>query len=804
MLARLILALCVSSMTFAVIASEHNYVIKFSEDGLLYYNGGLNDLKATNPKLTKNHKKFNARSPASKAYSTHLKTVKQSRMEEIRTALGNNKRETYHYKAMYHGVMMRLTEEEAAKIKDLPNIKSVAKEPVYELDTERGPRWIKAHEIWEGTAVPTNAFPGEGAGIVVGVLDTGINTDHPSFAEVGPVDGYVHVNPLGDGNFVGHCVGGDNDGIPVPNVEVPCNNKLIGAWGLEPGDTAAPEDSNGHGSHTASTAAGNHWAGPFFAVLINDDPNTPQDDTVINENVGIDQVSGVAPHANIIAYDVCNASCASTSAGIDRAILDGVDVINFSISGVGSPWQNNDRLFLDAVNADIFVAASAGNTRQNNPNPIADVNHDGPWVMTVANSTHDRDGTRSAGNFSGGDSSLIDINGQSITTGFGPAPIVYAGDFVNPGETEPEQCLSPFPENTWTNGEIVVCDRGAIARVGKGANVLAGGAGGMILANIDGGATTVVADFHVLPSVHVNATDGNALRAWLASGTNHTAEIIDTSNPNGNPGNADVLSGGSLRGPNLDFDVTKPSITAPGTIISAAFNDSTLTPNGSHELGIISGTSMSGPHLAGSGALMKATHPNWTVQEIKSAIMMSADRSGRKEDNMTPTDPDDVGSGRVDLSKAAMVGLVMDETFDNFLAADPATGGDPRTLNIPSVRNSTCGASCSWTRTLKHKLHTDSNWTLSTETDGTFTLEVSPTTFSMMSNDVIYGDGFDNMPLATATPQEITITATGVPTVAEGMAFGYVILSDDSGLTPDLHITVSVNQALPYGGTPPN
>lgn len=793
MLARLILALCVSSMTFAVIASEHNYVIKFSEDGLLYYNGGLNDLKATNPKLTNNHKKFNARSPASKAYSTHLKSVKQERMEEIRTALGNNKRESYHYKAMYHGVMMRLTEEEAAMIKDLPNIKSVAKEPVYQLDTERGPRWIKAHEIWEGTAVPSNAFPGEGAGIIVGVLDTGINSDHPSFAEVGPVDGYVHVNPFGDGNFVGHCIGGDNDGLPAPNAEVPCNNKLIGAWGLEAGDTAAPEDNNSHGTHTASTAAGNHWDGPFF-------------DANANANIGLDQISGVAPHANVIAYDVCNATCASTSAGIDRAILDGVDVINYSISSGPDAWNqfDSDRSFLDAVNAGIFVAASAGNTRDNNTNPIADSNHNGPWVMTVAASTHDRDGTRVVGSFSGGDTAApADLSGQSNTGSFGPQNIVYAGDFVNPGEPEPEQCLNPFPAGTWTNNEIVVCDRGAIARVAKGANVAAGGAGGMILANIDGGATSVVADFHVLPAIHVDAANGNAIKAWLASGTSHMGEIINMSATGGNPAVGDVLAGFSLRGPNLVIDVTKPSITAPGVSIAAAVANAAGTPAGVGELGFISGTSMSGPHVAGSGALMKATHPNWSVSEIKSAMQMTADVTGRKEDNATPVDHDDVGSGRVDLSKAAMAGLVMDETFDNYLAANPATGGDPRTLNVPSVRNSTCGASCSWTRTLKHKLHTDSNWTLTTETDGTFTLEVSPTTFSMMSNDVIYGDGFDNMPLATSTPQEITITATGVPTVAEGMAFGRVILSDDSGLTPDLHITVSVNQELPYGGTPP-
>ncbi|MBL4772660.1 MAG: S8 family serine peptidase [Alcanivoracaceae bacterium] len=768
---------------------QQNYVVKFNEPGLLYYNGGVGALKATNPKKLPN-KKFDSRSSASIEYSQHLKTIKKQRMTEIRTALGNKKSEIYHYKAMYHGVMMSLTEQEATKLRTISDIKSVILEPIYQIDTERGPKWINADSIWDGSAVPTTGITNQGEGILVGIIDTGINTDHPSFAQVGPVDGYVHVNPLGSGNFVGHCVGGDNDGIPPRNAEVVCNNKLIGAWGLENGDPDAPEDNNGHGSHTASTTAGNHWAGPFY-------------DSNAATTIGIAQVSGVAPHANIIAYDVCASQCATVSAGIDRAILDGVDVINFSISSGSNPWAGSDRQFLDAVNAQIFVAASAGNTRAENTNPIADSNHLGPWVMTVAASTHDRDGGRIVGTFTGGNSALVDMAGQSNTGNYGSASIVYAGDFTNPGEAEPEQCLIPFPANTWTNGEIVVCDRGTIARVLKGVNVLAGGAGGMVLGNVAAGATSVVADFHVLPSVHVDQASGDLLRSWLAAGTGHMAEIINTSTGGGNASVADVLAGFSLRGPNLIFDVTKPSITNPGVSIAAAVSNDPATPNGLGEVGFLSGTSMSSPHTAGSGALMMASHPGWSVSEIKSAMQMTADQTGRKEDNMTAVDPDDVGSGRVDLSQAVNAGLVMDETFANYLASDPNTGGDPKTLNIPSVRNSTCGASCSWTRTLKHKLVVDSNWTLTTVTDGTFTLDVSPTSFSMISNDVIYGDGFDNNTLVTTSPQQITITATGVPTVAEGMAFGKVVLSDDSGNSPDLHITVSVNQALPYGGTPP-
>lgn len=778
--------------------AKFNYVVKFQEDGLLTYQGGINKMAATAPsKKTNSARKFLSRSPQALAYSSYLKGIKEERMSEVTQVLSREAKPIYHYKAMYHGVLLSLTANEAQQLRGMTKIKSVVQEPEYHLDTERGPRWINADDIWDGSAVPITSLPNKGEGMVVGIIDTGINSGHPSFAGVGPVDGYVHTNPFGDGNFIGHCIGGDNDGNPPPHPEIPCNNKLIGAWGLETNnDTTSPEDSAGHGSHTASTVAGNVWDGPFY-------------DSLAGSTIGIDQVSGVAPHANIIVYDVCGDSCFTVSAGIDRAILDGVDVINFSISGGNDPWNDGDRMFLDAVNAGIFVAASAGNTRANNTNPIADVSHLGPWVMTVAASTHDRDGARRLGNFTGGDTSMpfFNLNGQSNTGAYGPAPIVYAGDYNNPGEAEPEQCLVPFPAGTWTNGEIVVCDRGAIARVLKGANVAAGGAAGFVLANVDPdpGANTLAADFHVIPGIHIKVINGNALKNWISTGSGHTATIKNDTG-GGNPAVGDVLADFSLRGPNLTFDVNKPSITAPGVTIAAAVNADGSTPNGAGEVGFLSGTSMSSPHTAGAAALMRTVHPSWTVSEIKSAMQMTADLTGRKEDNVTPADIDDVGTGRVDLANAPNAGFVMDETFANYLAANPDTGGDPKTLNLPSARNSTCGASCSWTRVLTPKLAYGTTWNVTTTTDNpaAWTLTVTPDSFDSLNSDVIFEDGLEGSLFVAASDQTITITAAGtIPATNDGMSFGFVTLTDLSGNSPDLVITVAVNQSLPYGGTAP-
>lgn len=760
-----------------------SWVVTFNEAGLLNYTGDTPGLSATRPATGE---KLAASSQASLAYMNHLKTLKDQRVQTFNQSLNRVVKPRYHYRATRHGVLLDLTTAEAEALRQLPEVASVTAEPVLELDTERGPGWINAPMMWDGTSAP-DSLPHLGEGVVVGVIDSGINTDHPAYAAVGPIDSYEHVNPLGDGVYLGHCIGG-SDEAGAPNAPVQCNSKLIGAWAFTQAvDTDAPEDNNGHGSHTASTSAGNIQSGPFF-------------DAATGLAIGVGQISGVAPHANIIAYDVCESNtCSASSAGIDQAILDGVDVINFSISGGNNPWNDNDRVFLDAVNAGIIVAASAGNTRDNNPNPEGDVSHIGPWVMTVAASTHDRDGTAELTAMTGGTNPPSDMQGSTLTADFGPADVVYAGNFDdgdNDPATAPEQCLVPFPAGTW-NGEIVLCDRGSIARVAKGQNVLAGGAGGMILANVDGGADGTTPDFHVLPSIHVDIAEGNDLRTWLAAGSSHMATITGPVS-GGNPATADVIADFSLRGPNLSFDVTKPDITGPGVSIIAAVQNDPSTPAGSSELGFRSGTSMSSPHLAGAAALIRQAHPDWSVAEVKSALMMTAARTAKKEDNATPATSDDVGNGRVDLSTAALAGLVMNETFDNYLAANPANGGDPATLNIPSVRSTVCSPTCSWTRTVVAAQEIATDWQLETLVDD-FTISVTPAAFKLAERDLIFRDQLEEITPdqpAVSSRQQIQITASNV-SAGNLMDFGWVLFNEQGGLAPQASISVAVSEILP-------
>ena len=228
-------------------------------------------------------------------------------------------------------------------------------------------------------------------------------------------------------------------------------------------------------------------------------------------------------------------------------------------------------------------------------------------------------------------------------------------------------------------------------------------------------------------------------------------------------------------------DITKPDITGPGVLVYAAF------PLNLGAYGTISGTSMSSPHTAGSAALVRKVHPDWTVSETRSALMMTSFNGGTKEDGTTPWDADDVGSGRLDLSKAALAGLVMDETTDHYLAANPSTGGDPKTLNTPSVRNMDCTPNCSWTRTVRNTRTQATSWTASgTAITPGFEIQVSPSSFT-------FGGGIGET-------RTLTITATPTTNLTAAVAFGQVTLHENGGVSPDERVTVAIKGVGSGGG----
>lgn len=769
------------------------YLVFFPEPPLAVYEGGVPGLEPTHPAV-RGERRLDPRSPASRAYLGWLEGRQGERLAAIEAALGRTVPVIFAYRAAGNGLALRLSAAEAEVVRGLAGVAEVVPDRDQPLDTDRGPVFIGADTIWDGSQ--TGGLPGsEGEGAVVGVIDSGVNMDHPSFSDQ-PVDGHAYENPLGAGNHVGWC----DPGNPNFDPQFVCNEKLIGAWDFADAvsvDDDGPEDSDGHGSHTASTAAGNH-------LDYSDD--------------GVADISGVAPHANLITYDACYVDPGSglglcpfsaTSASVDQAVLDGVvDAINYSISGGGNPWGGSDidSFFLNAVAAGIFVAASAGNS---GPTP-GTVAHLGPWMTTVAASTHDRvQHDNALVDMGGGISPPADIAGQSRTAAYGPAPIVYAGDYAN-GDPDPEQCLSPFPAGTWS-GEIVVCDRGSIARVLKGQNVADGGAGGLVLANVAGGATGLASDAHVVPAIHVEVAGGDALRTWLASGSGHTATIT-ASTMVLDPDQGDVMADFSSRGPNDSFDVLKPDVSNPGVNVYAAvatgfFDEPDLAFDGI-ELFWLSGTSMSSPHTAGSGALLRSLHPDWSPTQIKSALMTTGTTALLKEDGVTPADAFDVGAGRVDLSAAGRAGLLLDESEAAYRAAEPALGGDPGALNLPSLAAGDCAGSCAWSRTVEGSAASGVSWTVTATAPTGVAMAVAPATFGVAPGGTVTLDvGAKALPGAVLdawelgelvlTPDDATVPTAHFPVAVRPTAVEAVALSA-TGVCPG-SVDVDLTGAVPHG-----
>jgi len=758
---------------------KHRYFIRLNENPVALYQGGIEGFKATSPAAVKNgSRKLDVKSKNVQAYRNFL-TSRQNDVLAKATRLISDLKVIQRTTLAYNGMVVEMTQDQAMKLALIPGIAHVQREVLSYPQTDSGPAFIKAPGIWDGSA---NGTASKGEDMVVGIIDTGINTDHPSFADVGG-DGYDHTNPWGEGVYAGDCATDEWASL--------CNDKLIGVFSYPAITSQYPDydpeiplngvDHNGHGSHTASTTAGN-------VILNKSVPNVDGEDS----GVVFESMSGVAPHANIISYQVCLpgendairfSGCfpSLTVLAIEDAIERGVDALNYSIGGSSrDPWQSADSLaFLSARQAGIHVATSAGNSGPD-PETVGSPG-DSPWLTTVAAYTHDRGfSDKTLSGFTGGDTTApADITGKAMTDGF-TGSIVYAGDYTNANDPDgdPAQCLKPFPAGTFS-GQIVVCDRGAIARVDKGRNVKSGGAGALVLANLQDGATSVVADAHVLPAIHINADDGDALRAWLASGTGHTASFTGTEVVK-DPTLGKIAAGFTSRGPNKSVpDVIAPSIAAPGVNIFAAYADSQSAgfkenPDPA-DFAFLSGTSMASPHIAGSLTLIAAIHPSWSPAEVQSALMLTADQNTFKEDGTTASDFFDMGAGFADVTLAAQAGLVMDETFVNYMKANPNVAGKPSALNLPSMANSQCVDTCSWTR--KVKATTAASWAVDVNSfNSDVALTVSPTSFE----------------LAAGETQELTITAD-VTNADANWNFGNVILTSNNLPTSKMPIAVKGN-----------
>ena len=649
-----------------------NVMIKFDFDATASYTGNVNGLTATSPAVT--GKKLKVNETAVAAYEQYTRGQAQRIETAIRGAVPSaNLGETFL--TAFGGVRAAVPGNKVADLLKVAGVAAVQRDSLEKPLTDVTPGFIGATSVWPTLGGQDHA----GAGVIVGVLDTGIWPEHPSFADPG----------------MGCIRAGIRLRVRQQATRTPtfcCNDKLIGAYasldtnldlvgaGETPMSSATitdkcrARDADGPRHATSSTAAGDRLTAVLF---------------------GVDRgpISGIAPGAWVIMYRVCLAQgCFSSDSvsAVQQAITDGVDVINFSISGGADPIQTQSSSpSLTPTRRDLLVNASAGNSGPG----AATSDHGGPWVTTVGASTSDRHFITTL-HLTADGGATFDMSGVTITNGISSAtPVVLAETLAKSGGgLEDVLCQSVLAPGSAT-GKIVACQRGGNARVDKGYNVLQGGAAGMILYNPI--KQDVETDNHWLPAIHVDGPSTDLL-AFIDGHTNVQATWAQGT---ASPTRGDVMAAFSSRGPDGDF--IKPDITAPGIQVLAGMTPQpTGITNGppGKLYQAIAGTSMSSPHAAGASALVKAAHPTWTPAIIKSALMTSAAQDVVKEDGVTGFDPFDAGAGALRVNRAVKPTLVFNERYSNFVAsaADPLHRID---LNIPSIDAPTMSGSIATTRT---------------------------------------------------------------------------------------------------------
>lgn len=753
---------------------RHTVVLK--GEPVASYRGGVAGL-AEVPAIARGRKagRVDLHSAQARAYAGYLQQRQAAFVADAAAAIGRPLQAEATMQHALNAVIVEIDAREAAILAQRADVDLVERERMLELLTDRGPTFIGAPGIWDGSASGGVATRGEG--MVAAVLDTGINWMSPAFAATGPIDGYAHENPNGPGVYLGLC------GPTPPNADLGrCNDKLIGMYDFtSTAATRSATDLNGHGSHTASTVAGNLWSAPFGS--------------------GSFMISGVAPHANVIAFRVCTTGCPTTasSQAVNQAVIDGVDTLNFSISGGLSPWGDSVSIaFRNAVAAGVFVNASAGND-----GPAAgSVNHVEPWVETVAASTKDNvvgfrfdligPGTPPPGTQG---LPLRPAAPPVPTADIVEAPIVRSPNFADGSN---DGC-SPYPADTFTvpaevDADLVFADGfeggaqaqriPAVAVLALDQNASNCGSGARRAAALAAGAIGVIYVDRDFINLGANETSWSMLRAdWDAvwtvidgSGSPEAARVSILLPAASFPQRGDVVSDYSSRGPvasNGQF-LIKPDITAPGTDILAAY---AANAGGATATSIQNGTSMSGPHLSGAAVLLRAVRPEWTPMQVRSALNLTAKLDGLIRADGSLVDAWDLGSGRVDLTRAALAGIVLDETDANFVAANPGAGGTLSTLNLASMATASCVTTCTFTRTLTSTQVLAEDYVLTIDGLPTGSATVAPDTFTLPAGGT----------------QVITVTVDGTA-MATGWNFGQLHLVPDNLLLPPLRMPIAIRE----------
>ena len=630
---------------------------------------------------------LDARSSAARDYRAHL----QRTHDAVASSVGASV--LHHYSVATNGFVARLDGRQARDLTLDKRVLLVRRDQRQEPDTWNTPDFLGL--TGENGAWTTHGGPRRaGAGVVVGIIDTGIWPESESFAggdltpePQGKWDVYrrkqtTYMDKADGTRFVGTCQPGEDFTVHD------CNRKLVGArdyndiFGtneLSLEEYRSPRDGTGHGSHTASTSAGNHGV------------------PVMVDGREFGKVSGMAPAAKIASYKVCYTNRSGSNgcytsailAAVDDAITDGVDVLNYSISGSQETVVDAVEIaFEGAAEAGVFVATSAGNS---GPSPQT-VAHPSPWVTTVAATTHvNFEGTVVLGNGK-------ELVGASISEEAVPSsPLRNSTELAAAGKPADEAtlCAPGSLEPAEAAGAIVVCTRGVFPRVDKSAEVARVGGVGMVLVNPT--ENSIDFDLHAVPTVHLDVDKADDVFAYLEAAGDDATASLQPGNLTGETTPVPQVAGFSSRGPSLanDGDILKPDISAPGVGVLAA-----VAPpfNAGRDYDLYSGTSMSSPHIAGLAAFLMSQDPLLTPMQAKSAMMTTA-TSVRDETGARSNDTLAEGAGMVRPKRFFNPGLTVTSgprEWRGLLAYEgldlgvvsPVRPVAPRDLNQPSMAES--------------------------------------------------------------------------------------------------------------------
>ncbi|KAG8055121.1 hypothetical protein GUJ93_ZPchr0001g29369 [Zizania palustris] len=569
----------------------------------------------------------------------------------------------HNYKHGFSGFAAMLTEDQAKQLAEFPEVISVELSRTYTTATTRS--WDM---LGLNYRMPTELLrrTNYGEDMIIGIIDSGIWPESRSFSDVG-------YGPV-PARWKGVCQVGEGWGSNN------CSRKIIGARFYHAGvdeenlkiDYLSPRDANGHGTHTASTAAGSVVEAVSFHGLAEG------------------AARGGAPRARIAVYKsvwgrargATSGNTATVLAAIDDAIHDGVDVLSLSLV-----VSENSFGALHAVQKGIVVVYAAGNL---GPAPQV-VSNPAPWVITVA-------------------ASKIDRSFQTVITLGDKRQIVGQSMYYEEKNSSSGSsfkllahgglCTKDDLNATDVGGRIVLCL--GLSPVMSPLtlfpialkNVLGAGGSGLIFAQyttdlldittLCNGTACVLVDFHT----------AKLIDAYIIDASSPVAKIEPTRTVTGERVLAPKVAAFSSRGPSFDYpDIIKPDIAAPGSNILAAMNDH-------YKLG--TGTSMATPHVAGVVALLKALHPDWSPAALKSAIVTTASVT---DDRGMPilaeglprkvADPFDYGGGHINPNRAADPGLIYDidpYDYDKFFGCTikpsvrcNATSLPGYHLNLPSI-----------------------------------------------------------------------------------------------------------------------